>query len=265
MGARGSIRVISFAPVKGMRLVQPERVLLGEDGVAGDRRFFVCEAETMRSRAARDARLGLIEATWEPEAERLGLRFPSGRAVVDGISLGRRVTVSRRWDGAPLPAREVEGPWGGALSEELGMPLLLVRSESEVGANDVGTLTLLSEASLERLARELGVSSIGPDRFRMTLIAGGIGEHEEDCWYRRRVRAGEAVIRVLGPVPRCAVTTRDPATGERDHDVLRALNTYRGAIHSPFENEEARAPFGVYAETVTPGLVRVGDPISLID
>jgi uncharacterized protein len=254
---------ISYAPVKGMRLVKPDSVELGPDGVDGDRRFFVCDVETMRSRAAKDPRLGLIHAGWDPGERRLTLRFPSGRTAEATVALGDALTVSRVWDGAPMAAREVLGPWSEALSEELEMPLLLVQAEGRSGANDVGTLTFLSDGSLGRLARELGVDELDSDRFRMTLVADGISEHEEDSWYGRIVEVGEAAIRILGPVPRCAVTTRDPATGERDHDVLRVLDEYRGSIHSPLDHEEARAPFGVYAETVSPGLVRVGDPIRL--
>ena len=61
-------------------------------------------------------------------------------------------------------------------------------------------------------------------------------------------------MRVGGPVDRCAVTTRDPDTGERDLDTLRLLKDYRGQRES-----DGAVLFGVYAYVERPGVVRVGD------
>jgi uncharacterized protein len=59
------------------------------------------------------------------------------------------------------------------------------------------------------------------------------------------------VLRVSGPVPRCAATTRHPDLGDADLKTLHLLKTARDSIL-----------FGVYAEVVTPGTIRVGDPLS---
>ena len=65
---------------------------------------------------------------------------------------------------------------------------------------------------------------------------------------------GAAVIRVGGAVDRCAVTTGDPETGERDLDTLRLLADFRGRRES-----DRAILFGVYAMVERPGRVRVGD------
>ena len=260
----GTISTLSYAPVKGMRLVQPESVEIGPNGIDGDRRFQVCEAGTLRNRAARDSRLGRIEAGWDPASQELSLTFPSGRVAAGRVQTGERMSVVRAWDDASMPARAVIGPWSEALSEELGEDLILVRSEIRQGANDVAPLTFLTEGSIERLAEELSVERIDGERFRMTMVVSGPSAHEEDDWYGRELEVGEARIRILGPVPRCVVTTRKPGSGERDLDVLRALVGYRGKIWSPYEDEDSDAPFGVYAETVTPGRAGVGDEIRLL-
>jgi len=70
------------------------------------------------------------------------------------------------------------------------------------------------------------------------------------------VRAGEALLRVAGPVPRCAVTTQDPATGVRDHDTLRAIRSVRG------DSDDGNLYFGMYAEVEVPGAVGVGDAVT---
>ena len=72
---------------------------------------------------------------------------------------------------------------------------------------------------------------------------------------RRPVRVGGAVIRIDEPVPRCVVTTLDPNTGIRDFPTLRVIRDYRGV------NAENQLEFGVYAEVVEPGEVRVGDAV----
>jgi uncharacterized protein YcbX len=58
------------------------------------------------------------------------------------------------------------------------------------------------------------------------------------------------VIHVDETCPRCAVTTCDPDSGERDIDTLRAMIEAKGA-----------ADLGIYGSVVEPGLVRVGDTV----
>jgi hypothetical protein len=65
-------------------------------------------------------------------------------------------------------------------------------------------------------------------------------------------------VRVGGPVPRCATTTRDPTTGIRDLDTLHAIKSYRGL------RDGRKLDFGVYGEVERPGRVRVGDPAQLV-
>ena len=47
------------------------------------------------------------------------------------------------------------------------------------------------------------------------------------------------------------VTTRDPATGERDFDTLALLKRYRGSLD-----------FGVRARVEQPGVVAIGDAVA---
>jgi uncharacterized protein YcbX len=83
----------------------------------------------------------------------------------------------------------------------------------------------------------------------------GCSPHEEDSWAGRRVRVGEALLEVGGPVPRCATTTRDPSTGVRDFDTLREIAAYRG------RRDGHDIDFGVYARVLEPGVARLGDPV----
>ena len=115
-------------------------------------------------------------------------------------------------------------------------------------------VTLVSDGSLARVAREAGRDAVDPRRFRMLLQLDGCDAHEEDTWDGRAFTVGSAVVRVGGHVDRCAVTTRDPETGERDLDTLRLLKDYRGQRKS-----DGAVLFGVYVSVEQPGVVRVGD------
>ena len=87
----------------------------------------------------------------------------------------------------------------------------------------------------------------------------GARPHEEDEWLGREVEIGDALVRFLGTVGRCAVTTRDPDTGARDLDTLRAIGRYRGfAVKRGGKRE---LDFGIYGDVVRPGRVRVGDAV----
>jgi len=59
------------------------------------------------------------------------------------------------------------------------------------------------------------------------------------------IGVGGVRLRVIGPIPRCAVTTRDPDTGVRDADTLREIRRYRGV--ATMDDGERGIPFGVYA------------------
>jgi uncharacterized protein YcbX len=120
----------------------------------------------------------------------------------------------------------------------------------------VEPVTVMSTASVARLAREAGLESVDGRRFRSLFELDGCAEHEEDEWEGRRIRIGEALVEVGEPVIRCAVTTRDPDTGEHDLDTLRLIKSYRG------QGPDGAIYFARYGRIVEPGRVRVGDGVA---
>jgi hypothetical protein len=128
-------------------------------------------------------------------------------------------------------------------------------------ADEGGAATLVSTGALEALAAAAGLDEpVDHRRFRMTFVVDGVPAHAEDGWLRRPVRIGDAVIRPGGNVGRCAVTTQNPDTGIRTLDTLRLISETRG--HLPTTEP---LPFGVWAEVIVPGRVRVGDPVVPLD
>lgn len=246
------IATISVAPVKGFRLLHPEQVMLTPDGVVENRRFLLVDGHGTRLRSSLTAWPVGIRGRYDAGHEHLWMRFPDGVEVEgNALELGESVMPSIKGE-RKVQARVVEGPWTERLSALAGHPVRLARPERP-GATLVQPVTLVSEASVGRLAEEAG-EDVDGRRFRMLFTLAGCGAHEEDTWNGRLLRVGEAVLRVGGPVDRCAVTTRHPDTGERDLDTLRLIARYRG-VH------DQDVYFGVYAAVERPGVVHAGDPV----
>jgi uncharacterized protein len=246
---------ISVSPVKGFRLSHPEQVLLGRDGVVDNRRFFLIGADGQRLRSSLTAWPVLVRAEYDADAELLRMRFPDG-SEIEGDAHGTGAAVQSTAGSLHVTGRVAEGPWEAALSRLAGQPVRLVRAD-RVGAGMNAPVTLVSDGSLGRLAEVAGRSHVDSRRFRMLFEVAECEPHEEDTWEGGLFHVGEAAIRVGGPVDRCAVTTRDPETGERDLDTLRLLTEYRGQRES-----DGAVLFGVYATVERPGLVRVGDRLT---
>lgn len=248
---------ISIAPVKGLGLVHPREVLLEEHGVSENRRFYIVDEDGRRYGLLRDGRLWQVGVEYKVEPERLSLLFPDGAVVAGDVALDGEVTTD--FYGRTVEGQVVTGPWSEALSQHVGRAVRLIKSAHPGQAVDRGRggVSLVSDASLEELARRADTNAVDARRFRMLLGIGGCEPHEEDHWLGSEIRIGEARARLLGTVGRCAITTRNPATGERDLDTLGVIKSYRG--QNPRTQE---LDFGVFGEVVRPGRVRIGDPVA---
>jgi uncharacterized protein len=255
----GAVAWISFTPVKGLRLQHRDAVDLTEDGIPGDRAFFLIDDKGAMVSVTRLGPLAAVVAEHDAAAGTLALRLPDGEEVSGPVELGEPLPV--RFYGLHLRARPVDGPFAAALSQQCGVPLRLVAAPPErigVDRGREGAVTLLSVASLERLREQARASEpVDGRRFRMTFGVEGLLAHEEDGWIGRDVRVGGALLRVAGNVGRCAATTRQPDTGVVDFKALHYLKAYRDDVPTT-----EPLPFGVHARVIEPGRVRVGDAVA---
>jgi uncharacterized protein YcbX len=130
--------------------------------------------------------------------------------------------------------------------------------EAGTGIDRGPSVSLLSTAGLDVLAVEGGATAaLDGRRFRMTFGIDGTDPFAEDGWLGRDVRVGDALVRPVDHVGRCAVTTQAPDTGMADFPTLKVLERLRGHIRS----EDEDLPCGVWARVVEAGVVRVGDPV----
>lgn len=248
-----TVSQLAVAPVKGMRMQSTGEVQLGPHGITGDREFLVIGADGELLQTGQTPALVHIEPAWDRARNLLTLRFPDGDVVRDTPEPGAPA-ATRMYDGREIPGRIITGPLSAALSGYLGRNVHLLKRAPEHIGHDDQPVTLMSEASLRALAPEFNGTVPDSRRFRMTITIAGTDAWAEHGWSGQQVIIGEVIVRVIAPVPRCVVTTRNPESGATDARVLHALARLRG------KND---ITFGIWCEILRPGQVCVGDAVTL--
>ncbi|HEX3329297.1 MAG TPA: MOSC domain-containing protein [Gaiellales bacterium] len=250
------VRAINVSAVKSLHLTPVAHATVGRDGIEHDREFMLADA-TGRIATQRNARmLAQISSAYDADAGELELVLPGGERVrATPRPIG--TTTVELW-GREFPATVMNGPFAEAVSEVVGAPLRLLRAQDGIRGLDSHAVSVLSQASAEEVGRRGGRERLDARRFRPTLLIDGCEAHAEDAWVGGIVRAGTARLRVVRLDPRCALTTLDPDTGERDADTLRWLAGYRRHADGPVY-------CGIYADVEEPGHVRVGDEVEPLE
>lgn len=249
---------LTLTPVKGTRLQAVPQIELGADGARGDRAFYVIDERQRMQNGKQLGELQAVVADYDMAAARLCLGFPDGSRAAGAIEYAD--PIDTRFFSRTVPARPLLGPWSEALSSFVGRPVRVVAPETAaIDRGPTAAASLISRASLRRLAEEAETDGVDGRRFRMLVEVDGIGAHEEDDWMGRQVRVGDAVVAVRGNIGRCLVTSRDPDTGEITLPTLDLLGNYRRGLTAT-----EPLPFGIYAEVIEPGSVRLGDPVAVL-
>jgi hypothetical protein len=249
-----TVETIHIAPVKSLGLVHPDTVHVERRGIAEDRRLYLIDRQGRLVTQRMLGPLVQITAQYQSAPEWLDLHFPDGQHLAGGLELGEAV-VTPIW-GRYVRGRVLQGQWNRALSDFCGEALRLVRSDEPGQCYDEFPISLVSQASLDHLSRHARDTVVFDSRrFRPTFVLRGCGPHEEDGWLGGVIQIGtELRLHILARDPRCAITTLDPNTGQRDVDTLRYILGYR-------PNPRA-AYFGVYGIVAHPGRVTIGDTVS---
>lgn len=259
------VAALAVHPVKGCAGIALDHAVVTPTGLEHDRRFMVVGPDgTFRSQR-RDPLL----ATIVPE-------LPDGLLVLRAPGVGD-LTVAPRADGprSPVsifgrehPALDQGDDAADWLAAVLGAPSRLVATAPEhhrptdgavpgwSGWADSGAVTVLGTASLDALSDRIvsgGGPPLGADRFRSNVLLRGASAQAED--HLDCIRVGTTELAFAKLAVRCAVTTVDQDTGERDGpEPLRTLAGYR-------RDDEGGVVFGVKFSVVAPGEVAVGDAV----
>lgn len=253
-----AVRRLSITPVKGTQLREVQEIRLDSSGVRENRRFFLIDDQDEMMNSLRLGGLHTALFSYVDDERRLRLELPDGRVLDEPVVPGQELET--KFYGQAKSARLVDGPFSEALSELAGKRLRLVEADAE-GAVDRGpraAVSVVSQASLDRLASVGDLDGIDSRRFRMLVEVDGLEAHAEDSWVGSSVRLGEALVAFEGHVGRCNITTRHPVTGKVDTPTLKILGRYRQEVEST-----EPLSFGVYGRVVEPGVVRVGDAVDV--
>ncbi|WP_342236450.1 MOSC domain-containing protein [Inquilinus sp. OTU3971] len=112
----------------------------------------------------------------------------------------------------------------------------------------VSLINLASVKDIERVTR----APVDPRRFRGNLILDGLPAWTEFDWIGRELAIGPARLKVVSRITRCAATNVNPATGDRDLNIPKALITGFG-----------HADCGIYAEVLAGGRIAEGDTLTV--
>jgi uncharacterized protein len=89
-------------------------------------------------------------------------------------------------------------------------------------------------------------------RFRPNIIIGGVEGLAEREWETKNIRIGNVVINAAQLRGRCVMTTYDPDTQVQDVSVLHRIV------------KELDGTFALDCSIVTPGHIKVGDPVEVV-
>jgi len=245
-------RRTGFAIVKGTQHLPVDRVMVDTDGAVGDRAFCLVDVEHKRVlRTVQHPALVTVAARLEGTALRVTL--PTGDEVCAQPSRTGQHLRGDYW-GRVVDLELLDGAHNAFLSTWLGQEVRLAATPRR-GVVYAGAVTLVTASSLRDLGERAGHGNLAEEagRFRMTFVVEVDGPpYQEEDWIGREITVGTTTLRVTTPIARCAVIDIDPATGSRNGRLLKTLAASRP------RNDAGEPFFGVNAEVVRPGEVRIG-------
>lgn len=128
------------------------------------------------------------------------------------------------------------------------------KQNETVGFADGFPLLLISEASLDNLNSKL-TDTIKMERFRPNLVVKGCEPHAEDNW--KTIKISGITFSLVKLCSRCVIPSIDPATSDKQPEILRTLMTYR-----KFDNAIYFGQNVIYKQT---GTINVGDTVEVLD
>lgn len=245
-------------PVKGLSPEPLERVTLTRgECLPHDRRFAIARAaapfdpqrpewlpKTNFFMLMRDEKLAQLRTRFDDQSglftiERGGrtllrarITDVAGREQIDGF-------FAAFLEGSPGgPPKVVEAP-GHTFSDAKQKP-------NSTTYKYVSLVNLASIGEVEKVVRV----PVDPIRFRANVYFKGAPAWADLDWVGSEIALGGARLRVVSPITRCAATTVNPATAERDLNLPVIL-----------QKEFGHPYMGVYAEAVGGGQVARGDPL----
>jgi uncharacterized protein YcbX len=260
MSLLGTVRTIRRFPVKSMAGEVVGRAVASHAGLVGDRVWAFVDREGPGHFPWFTGRTLGAMVTWRARFTNPADQVPE--ALASAWARGSGVAPALGSDDAF--AADAMAPDGAVYP--LYDPRLLARLEAESGRRlavrlatrgmqDCRPLSLVSSQTLAGFDAEMG-RPLDARRFRMNIEFDwpGSSPFADATLVGRRLQIGERLeVAVVEPDARCAMVGLDPATGQFDRTVLRALADRHGGA------------LGIYAAVLREGMIATGDPVRLAE
>jgi len=253
------VRICRY-PVKGLSAEDLERVMLTAGRcLPQDRRFALAHAATHfdPTRPAWLPKTSFLMLMRNEKLAQLRTRFDEESGYL---------TIER--DGQMLLKAEITDPsrresinefFADFLSDSVnGTPTVVEASghsfsdaKQKPNSTTYQYVSVVNLASIRALEQVVGVP-VDPIRFRANVYIDGLPAWTEFDWVGSEITVGGARLHIVSRITRCAATTVNPATAERDLNVLTHLQQSFGHCH-----------MGIYAEVIGSGEIVTGDTVLL--
>ncbi|MFE6619991.1 MOSC domain-containing protein [Streptomyces sp. NPDC057740] len=269
------LQSIRVHPVKAFRGTAPREAVVEPWGLAGDRRWALIDDGGKVVTQRQQPRLALAAAELlpgggvrlsAPGMDPLTVPVPTASGTVPMQLFRDKVEAVLAEDGsahawcsaflgvdtrlvhmdAPGTRRPVDPEYalpGETVSFADGFPLLVTTTASLDALN-----------SLIARGDHADEGPLPMNRFRPNVVVSGTAAWAEDDW--SRIAIGEVTFRVPKKCGRCVVTTTDQATAERGREPLHTLGRHRRL--------NGKLIFGQNMVPLSPGTIRVGDPVTIL-
>jgi uncharacterized protein YcbX len=182
-------------------------------------------------------RLALLHTAFDPHDGSLAIRAPGAEPFLGD---------TRTAEGKAAIARYLTDFLG---PEARGEPRFIEAPGHRFSDVAMKVVSIIGLTSLHALEAEAGMA-LDPLRFRANLYFSGGRPWAEFDWIGQEIQIGQARLKVVKRIVRCAATEVNPETGKRDADPPRDLRRHFG-----------HADLGVYAEVLEGGQIALGDAL----
>ena len=168
------------------------------------------------------------------------------------------LTVNR--GGKQVARGKLDEPAGRAVIEQFfaaymgdvarGQPKLVAAPGHNFSDVNAKVLSIINLASVKDLERVTG-QPVDPLRFRGNIQVDGLPAWAELGWVGQQFSIGGVKLSVMKRIQRCAATSVNPGTAQRDINVVQSL--IRGYGHSDM---------GIYARVLNEGEIALGDALT---
>lgn len=265
-----TVSQLNIYPVKSLRGLSLPTMRLGTKGPAFDRRWLVVDGKGVQRTQRQHARMCLINTQLDDgvltlSAEGAEPCSVDSAEVQQQAGLQRDVQVWRD----TVEANDCGDEAAAWLSDFLGVECRLMympeesqrlvdpeyaRHKETVGFADAFPILLCNQASLEDFNTHLN-NPVQMNRFRPNIVVDGAEAWAEDSWHS--IQIGELILTIASPCSRCIMPSINPATCEKQMEVIDALNKHRRTGRATYFGQNV-----LYQQL---GSISLGDTVQVLE